>query len=386
MIRKTVKSIAQKVISNNYKTLNFIEIDSKKLLSNIGIVAKSSGGQKIFAVLKSNAYGHGLKQVAKILNDCPYVEFIAVDGYFEAAKTRDITKKKILVMGYILPENFDLLDTKRCSLVIQSSDDLLRLSKLNKAVNIHMELNSGMNRLGIHIEEIEDYLAVLSKYPKLHLEGVMTHLADADNEMDNSFTNDQVELFDAAVSKILKLGFKPQYIHIAQTAGSVKADSKYANAIRLGIGSYGINPLNNKDQMSTELAALKPVLELKSTIVKTIDLKKGDRVSYNGIYQAKGNERIGVLPLGYYEGLDRRLSNKAVLRAKGHNLPVRGRICMNHTMVDISGTDLQVGDQVTVVSNNSNDPNSINKLCLQFDLFSYELLTGLSESIRRYIV
>jgi alanine racemase len=311
---------------------------------------------------------------------------MAVDGYFEAAKIRDITNHKILVLGYIKPENSKLLDTKKCSFVVQDIKMLMSLGKLHRPVNVHLELNTGMNRLGLAPNELENYLNVLSSHKSLTLEGVMTHLADADNEASDEFTDQQTRLFDKAVESIFGMGFKPKYIHIAQTAGSTKVNSKYANSMRIGIGIYGINPLSLADRHHKDLEGLSPVLDLKSTVIKVIDLKPGDRVSYNGIFTAPEQMRIGVLPLGYYEGIPRELSDKGVITFGDEVLSIVGRVCMDHTMIDLSDSKVDVGSVVTVISSEPDRPNSIEQICKNFGLFSYSLMTGLSNSTRRIIV
>ncbi len=387
MIRKRIKNILSSVSRNNYKTLNTIEISKKRLIHNYNLIKKQNKGFNIIPVLKANAYGHGLIQVGEILNkaDC---DLIAVDGYFEAAKLLGVTKHRILVLGYILPENYSLLNTRRCSFVIQDVDSLRSIASINKRVNVHLEINTGMNRLGINPDELNDYLSTLKSLPNLNLEGVMSHLADADNEIEDSFTDDQVNIFDNCVKKVFESGFEPKYIHIAQSAGSTKTKSNYANSIRLGIALYGINPLSPNDKKFSALQSLLPVLTLKTTIIKTENLKAGDRVSYNGIYKAEGPKKIATLPLGYYEGVPRQLSNFGTfLSANGKKLPILGRVCMNHTIIDIdSSPNSNVGDQVIVVSNDNKDINSISNLSNMEGLFSYSLMTGLSESTKRIIV
>lgn len=385
MLRKPLKKLVKRLSVNNYQTLNHIELNGQNLLDNVALIHSQHPNFGIIPVLKANAYGHGLSEIAQILNysDC---SFIAVDGYFEAARIRDLTNHPILVMGYILPENTKLLDVKRCSFVVQDEAGLRAFGELAQTVRIHMEVNTGMNRLGLQAKEITRYLKVLKQYPNLELEGIMTHLADADNETEDSYTISQVKLFDSMVEKVMSKGFKPRIIHIAQTAGSVKAKSRYANAIRLGIGLYGINPLGKKDKNYKELDGLKPVLELKSTIIKTLDLDKGDRISYNGIFTATKPMRIGVLPLGYYEGIPRELSNKGHVTYKNKTMPIVGRVCMNHIMIDISGTSLKTNDEVIVISANNHSLNSVAQISSLHQIFSYSLLTGISSSVRRLII
>lgn len=385
MLRRLAKRALKRATHNQYTSLNWIELNRERLLHNVDLIRHYHPATSVFPVLKGNAYGHGLEEVATILNDAN-VPMLAVDGYFEAAKIRDISRHRLLVMGYILPENVGLLDTKRCSFVVQDIAGLKAFASLNRPVKIHLELSTGMNRLGLNPDELRLYLKAFTSYPQLELEGVMTHLADADNAKDDAFTNRQTRNFDVLVQQILTAGFRPSYIHIAQTAGSPKVLSKYANALRIGIGTYGINPLLPSDKHAKDLADLRPVLEIKSTIIKVSQLQKGDKVSYNGTFTAPKAMRIAVLPLGYYEGVPRALSNRGFVTFEGRQLPIVGRVCMNHTMIDITMTDLRVGDHVTVISSDSQQPNSILGLQQSAGLFSYNTLTNVTPHMKRLIV
>ncbi len=385
MIKKYLKKVVSNYSSNDYQTLNLINLSSDNLIHNYNLFKNLNPKLQIIPVLKANAYGHGIKQVASILNstDCP---MIAVDGYFEASKLIDISSKRLLVLGYILETNFHLLNTKRCSFVVQDLKTIKELNKLGKKVNIHIEINSGMNRLGTDPEQIEEFLKVICESRNISLEGVMSHLADADNEIDNSFSLRQVEIFDQTVSKILDHGFKPKYIHIAQTAGSTKVISKFATTMRLGIGLYGLSPLNSKDKYSKLLSDLRPVLNFETTLIKKINLKPGDRVSYNGIFEAKKNMTVGVLPMGYYEGIPRALSNVGLVKYKDQYLKIVGRVCMNHVIVDLENLSIDIGEKIEFISSNITDKNSVENICKANNLFNYSLVTGLSESTRRRIV
>jgi alanine racemase len=384
MLRRYAKKALHHFKDSSYTPLNRIELDRARLLHNFQYIQSKHPSDEIIPVLKGNAYGHGLEQIAEILNEAP-CRMLAVDGYFEAARLRDVSKHHFLVMGYILPVNVRLLDTKRCSFVVQDIASLEAFGKLKRPVRVWLELNTGMNRMGLQPDELDTYLQTIKHYPNLELEGVMSHLADADNK-DSYFTERQIQEFDKHVQEVLSAGFEPRYISLAQTAGSTKAQSSHANAIRLGIGLYGINPLQPDDLKYQQLQVLKPVLELKSTVIKVISLQKGDKVSYNGIFTAPRNMQIGVLPLGYYEGLPRELSNVGFVTYHDKPLPIVGRICMNHTMIDISTTDLMVGSEVTVISKNTEASSSIDKRQIEHKLFPYDELTRLSSTIRRGIV
>jgi alanine racemase len=231
MLRRYAKHALRRLTSNDFRPLNHIELSRANMLQNVALVQRQHPGAEIIPVLKGNAYGHGIEQVAEILHSSP-VRWLAVDGYFEAAKIRDVCKQRLLVLGYIRPENTHLLDSKRCSFAVQDIAGLRAFGALGKPVRIHLELNTGMNRLGLQTDELDAYLSVLREYPKLELEGVMSHLADADNADSQNFSHYQSHRFDTQVAHILAAGFTPKLIHLANTAGSVKAASKYANAAR----------------------------------------------------------------------------------------------------------------------------------------------------------
>jgi alanine racemase len=385
MLRRHVKRAIGRLRKNRYRPLNRIVLHEQRLLRNVALVQMQHPGWEVIPVLKGNAYGHGIEPVAEILNDAPG-KYLAVDGYFEAAKIRDITHRRILVMGYILPENIELLDTKRCSFVVQDVAGLRAFGELCRPVRIHIELETGMNRLGLTADELPAYLQELKRWPDLHLEGVMTHMADADNELDDTYTKKQAASFDAMVEQIRAAGFKPKLINIGQTAGSAKVESKYANGVRLGIGAYGLNVLSPKDKKHKALAGLQPVMELKATIIKVSEVPRGAKISYNGTFAAPKKMRVGTLALGYYEGVPRELSNKGVVTHGKTELPILGRVCMNHTMIDLIGTKLKAGDEVTVISHNPKAPNSVTSLSAKYGLFEYATLANLSSSIRRVIV
>ncbi|MCL2444801.1 alanine racemase [Candidatus Saccharibacteria bacterium] len=370
------------IFQQRFKTLNLITLDTEALLANVELVRKLSG-DKVIPVLKSNAYGHGIKLIAKTLNDSD-CEIIAVDSYYEANQILRTFRGRILVLGHIDPRNFRLLNTKKVSFVVHDLETLRTLARRRKPLRIHLELNTGMNRLGISGSDLDETLALFQKHENIRLEGIMSHLADADNPKDTSVVP-QVATFDKLTRKILDAGLRPEFIHIAATAGSLKVKSRYANSLRFGLGLYGINPLKKGDKYFEKFKKLQPVLELKSTIIQTIDLRRGEKVGYNGTFTAKKKMKIAILPLGYHEAIPRELSSRGILTYPKGNLPIVGRICMNHTTIDITNTDLQVGDEVTVISSTKSAPNSLINLESNHNIYPHELLARLCIVMRRQI-
>lgn len=368
-------------LSRSYDVYNQIEISQSALLSNLKFFQQQTNTQ-IIPVLKGNAYGHGIEQVTQALRH-EQLSYVAVDGYFEALRVQAVNpKQSVLVMGMIKPGNVPKLRLRRKAFVVHDQATIKAFGLLNKKAKLHLEINTGMNRYGINPAELNEYLKLIQSYPKLDLEGVMSHFADADGD-DEQTVQAAVNIFDSCVEQV-QTKFSPTYIHISQSAGSLRTKSRYANTSRVGIGFYGINPYLPNHPLYTACQALKPALTLKSTISEVHKLKKGDKVSYNYTFEARKTMHIGVLPLGYHEGLNRVLSNHGHVIINGKPQPIAGRVCMNHTMVALGKND-QLNDEVVVISNHKNDPNSIESLAQNHNLFTYNMLTNLSPDIRRHL-
>lgn len=366
-----------------FATHNRIEVSRSALLHNYDTFKRLSG-LEVFPVLKGNAYGHGVEEVATALTGRAF-PYIAVDSYLEALRVRRVSKQPVLVMGAIKLENFARLRYDNFAFVVQDTATIDALGKTGKRINIHLECNTGMNRYGARPREMVALAKHVSRYKNLTLEGIMSHLADSDGD-DPETVARAVRLFDGIVEEILALGIKPRFIHIAQTAGSLKARSRYANAMRLGIGLYGINPFPTHNPTGKKLAELRPALQFISTITKTISLEKGENVSYNYTFVAPKAMKIGVLPAGYYEGVNRALSNVGNVTFEGHALPIVGRVCMNHTMISLENAGAKADDEIVIYSSDPSARNSIQQIAKEHGLFHYNLLTALGTEVRRVLV
>jgi alanine racemase len=386
-IRKNIDLRLSK-FEKEFATHNLIEVSRSALLHNLDVFTELSG-KHVVPVLKGNAYGHGIELVATVLKD-RNLPYIAVDGYFEALRIREVSDQPVLVMGAILPENFARMKYDKFAFVVQDEATIHTLGRTGKHIKVHMEINTGMNRYGATPEDVVTLAKLINNYKNLELEGIMSHLADSDGD-DPATVNAAVDQFDDCVKKILATGANPTLLHIAQTAGSLKAESKYANTIRLGIGLYGINPFPSEHELHKRIRSeLRPALRLISTITKITQLEKGDKVSYNYTFTAPKKMKIGVLPIGYYEGawsLARGAYKKTGNVKIGQKFtPIVGRVCMNHTMINLESINAKVGDTVVVYSDYPNDKNAIESIAHDYGLFSYALLTALSSDVRRILV
>jgi alanine racemase len=398
--RSFVSSVIH-AFEHQFKTYNLIEISKSALLANYDLVQKNNPDCSIWPVLKANAYGHGIKLVATALKKRSF-PYIVVDSYYEALQIREVSRQPVLLIGATHPSNWKSMDLRNLAIVVYDLDTIQTLGALQKKVPIHLKINTGMNRQGVRPEDVPGYLDLIAKYPDLNLEGICSHLADADGESDN-FTQKQADTFDAVVKQVRAQGFRPLYHHLANTAGSAKTTSLAVNAVRLGIGLYGFNPLDKADPAYQSLQLLQPALRFTSTLIKTDSIKAGEKVSYNCTYTFPQDGRIGVLPVGYFEVFDRRLSNKGMVKFVGPShrlapttvnspsnpelfLPIRGRVCMNLTVVDLLNTEAQFGDLVEIISPNTQDANSVVEMAKFCGTIPYEILVKINETTRRVLV
>jgi alanine racemase len=368
----------------SYEALNMIEISRSAFLHNFDLLKKKYKVEHIIPVLKSNAYGHGLENILNILDDRE-VPYVAVDGYNEALEVRAFGDVDVLVMATILPENFSKIETKRTAYVIQDMSVLNVMTNIRRAIKIHLEFNTGLNRQGFESSELKSIIPLLKDNPQIELDGVMTHLYDASSSKRASIKA-QVEEFDKIVSRLKKAGLKPRYVHISKTAG-IDVKSQHVNTIRPGAGLYGINPFLTcgKEALIKKFADLRPVLSLKSSVVKIRNIEQGEGVGYGHAYVAKRSIKTAVIPLGYYEGLPVALAGEATLSYKNQPLSIIGRIAMNHTILDVTSSNIKMWDKVEVISRNPEAPNSLASWWQDFGLYPLEVLSKLSPNIRRKI-
>jgi alanine racemase len=259
------------------------------------------------------------------------------------------------------------------------------LNERGQQIKIHLDVDTGMHRYGIDLAEIDDYLDLIQSCDNVALDGISSHLADGDNH-EFTFNEQQANVFDGVVERVRNRGFNPKYLHLANAPGFSKVHSEHANAFRPGIAIYGVNPLTTADPKHEIMDQIKPAMRLVSTVTKIRHLKPGDTVSYGRTFTADKQMDIAVIPIGYYEGLPRSLSNQGALKHGQDFLPIVGRVCMNHTMLDITGKQVEVGDEIVVFSNNKDDSNSIEELSKDYYFFSYGLLTKLNSYVERILV
>ncbi len=368
------------LLGARYHPLNTIELSVPNLIHNYHYLSNLEKDILVAPVLKSNAYGHGLIEVAKIL-DPFHPPFFCVDSLYEAyALHKAGIATPILIMGYVHPDN---LRVKKLpfSFAVYDIGMLEALKEYQPHAPLHVFVDTGMHREGVLVSELHNFLLHAQEL-SLHIDGLMSHFAMGDNPR-NSNTRAQVKEFIKAKEIMREVGILPQWIHASASLGFLHSQDYpgvLGNVVRSGIALYGIDPENKNP-------VLKPVLELTSTLVQIKTITKGERVGYDFTYTAKENMKIGILPLGYHDGVDRRLSDVGFVTIDGVLCPIIGKVSMNLTTIDITHlSHSHIGQKVVVYSKDSKDKNSIGIAAQRISTIPYELLVHLTPSTRRVVI
>jgi alanine racemase len=343
---------------------------------------------EIMAVVKADAYGHGAVAVAKevIENGASYLAVAFLDEALELRRAG--ISAPILVLGYTSEQGLALAIEYNITLNVYQPNILRALAALSSAehpVNIHIKLDTGMGRLGLHneveaISFIEEALAL----PFVNVEGIFTHYACAD-EVDKTYTIKQHERFDGVVQYFAdkKIGFK--YIHAGNSATAIDIPELTYNMVRLGISLYGLYP---SEEVHKERIDLQPVLSLKTGVVSLKELPKGSGISYGSIYHTElESERIATLPVGYADGFSRMLTGKAQALIHGHKVPIVGTICMDQCMINVSSVDeVQLEDEVVLLGRQGDSNITAEELAVQLGTINYEITCMISHRVPRVYI
>jgi len=287
-------------------------------------------------------------------------------------------------MGETFSENYQYFDARNTSFCIWNISTLEYLISLDQLFHIHLFLNTGMNREGIQERELDLFLSKLC-HTRLVLEWVCSHLADGDN-VDMTDTDKQIREFKRLYIQIEEKWFHPEYRHIAASTGVLKIQDSFFNAVRPGIILYGYNPLTPEDPYYSNGVALRPALDLYTTITAIQETPSGEWIGYNLTNRVDRSRRIASVPCGYAEWLDRRLSNNFSLTIDDQVVHIAGKVCMNISMYDISSTSLKIGDPIKLISSDPDALQSVDEIALKMNTISYEVITKLSPTIRRRII
>lgn len=377
-----IKQFLHTLVKPKYKPLNHIEIQESVLLENLSYLQSLQPDAAIFPVLKSNAYGHGLKQVCEILNTTS-VSLVVVDSFPEAQVVYENSTKRVLLLGEASLETYQYCDPKRTDFVVYNEKTLRVLLTLFKRPRIHLFVNTGMNREGI--KDFDDFLSrTKTLLQKADIVGYCSHLASA--ELISDLTDKQLSVFWKGLDLLHQYGFHPPFVHVGNSAALFTLHDQRLTAFRPGIAFYGYNVFQADHPAYQAASVLKPALRVLSTVVSLQDVIKGESVSYIEKFHAKAKGKIVIVPFGYFEGLDRKLSNRGIVKVHDTFCPIAGQVCMNLTCINVGQLPIKIGDSVELISSHPSDPNSITAIAKLQGTISYEVLVRLQAGTRREIV
>lgn len=351
----------------------------------------------VTAVIKSNAYGHGLLEVAKIAADEGVVRF-AVDSLDEALKLRSAGfTQAVLVLGFIHPKR--LIEAINTSISFVAYDqavieELQTLSaqgslKQNLA-KIHLKVETGTVRQGLEGNELLAYAKQLKQIDGVEIEGIYTHFANIEDTTDHVFAQEQLRRFNEAKAMLAEAGIQPEISHSACSAAAVLFPETHFDQIRLGISLYGL--WSSKEtraiaQSQHELISLKPALTWKTLVVQTKKIPAGTAVGYGLTERVSRPTTIAVLPVGYWDGYDRGLSSIGTVLINGTRCKVIGRICMNIMMVDATDvSEVKAGNEAVLLGKQGGEEITADEIAGKIGTINYEVVTRINPLIQRTIV
>lgn len=363
------------------------EIDIDALKGNLSAIKRHSGGGKIMAVVKADAYGHGVQNIVPALDNAGADSF-AVSNIAEAVALREIgLKKPILILGYTPYENADLLykyDIIQCVFSAEYAKGLsLAAKKLNAKIKTFIKVDTGMGRIGFNCRderllELDD--AILSaKLENLQTIGIFAHFADADREKDkdDGFTDDQYARFKRVLKKFDECKIKLAHSCCNSAAIMQDGDKVSGDICRPGIILYGLEPSSK-----LSFPELTPVMTLKSVVSFVKTISPGETISYGRTFKAEKEMKIATVSAGYADGYPRALSNKAYVLVRGQKAKVVGRVCMDQMMIDVSGTPVAAGDEVILFGKDL----SLNYLADLANTINYEIICNVNKRVPRIVV
>lgn len=358
----------------------WVEIDLSAVKHNLGKIKEAVAPETgVIAVVKANAYGHGLEKIAATLDQAG-AEMFAVTSIQEAIALRKTgITKSILNLCYLSPQDVEEAIERKIIATVYNWDSAQILHEqaatLHKPLKIHIKIDTGMSRLGISAAEAVKTVPKIIDLPYFRVEGIYSHFAD---ESDAGMVKQQFEEMQNVLFQLQQAKRIVPAVHMAKSDILFQSTQYHYDAVRPGIALYGYSPTGRE---------LKPALNLKTVLVQIKRIPKGAKVGYMQTYTAPSEMLIGILPIGYSHGYDRGLSNKGYVLVDDWKCPVIGRVCMSQTIIDLSPvrstSRLHIGKEVTVIGKGNRQEIAVNEIAKLLDTNSYEIVTRIPSSVHR---
>lgn len=350
----------------------WLEVDLDAIAHNTQKVRAHVGPHsRVCAVVKADAYGHGIEPVAAVL-DQSGVDSYAVISLDEAIRVRSVSAKDVLIMGYLDEQEID--EAVRQGFVLSLFDRELvdvyvaAAQRMNKPARCQLKAETGLNRLGVFADQAIEILANLNRFPELQLEAIYTHLAMSGNREEDVR---QMGAFRPVIEAAEALGIHLP-LHMANSHSLSVYPEGFLDWVRVGLALYGVEPV---------IEGLRPSLQAKTVVIQRKPLKKGEGTSYNKLFRAPEDMEIAVIAMGYAEGLSQGLTGKAQVIVHGVKRPIIGQICMNLSIIDATGLPLQRGDEVVVIGRQGEEEIRVADMAIAAGIRHHEIVTRMGRCL-----
>lgn len=373
---------------------SWVEIDRSALIHNLKAFRRLIGpGVKLMPVVKANAYGHGLREVSSLAAKSGLADWLGVNSLEEGlALRRDGIRLPVLVLGYVPYNGLQTAARAGLRLTVYNMETVRALSRLpgGRPIPIHIKLETGTNRQGVGMEQAIRLARFIKRSDKLKLEGYSTHFANIEDTLDRSFPQSQMQRYQSLVSELDRRGLGAPLAHTACTAAAVIFPQTRRSLVRLGIGIYGLWPSRETMLSSRGLnpwLELRPVLTWKTRVAQVKEAPSGSYVSYGCTYRTTRHSRLAVLPVGYYDGYDRKLSNTAHVLIRGRRAPIRGRVCMNLCVADVTDIPgVRPEDEAVLLGAQGRERITAEQLAAWIGTINYEAVTRINPLLTRLVI
>jgi alanine racemase len=363
------------------------EVDLDALAHNYRVIRNHVGDEvKILAAVKANAYGHGAPKCARRL-ESEGVDWFGVALPEEGIELREAgITKPILCLGGFWPGQEAALLQHRLTPVVYRLDSIEMLDRAARAgkvfADVHVKIDTGMGRLGVRADEVPEFCDALKRFQNIHLDGLMTHLAVADDETKQDFTTAQLHAFDEALNIFRARGFSAELIHAANSAATFARPRGGDNMVRPGGTLYGF--VRDVLPGDVQPPPLRPVMSLYSRIMLLKQVPRGEKLGYGATFETQRDSLIATLPLGYDDGYARALSNRGRVIVRGEFAPVVGRVSMDLTLIDVTDVaGVELNDQVTLLGADGASEITAEEIGARAGTISYEITCGISNRVPR---
>ena len=351
------------------------------LKQNYHAIQAMVGDAKVMAVIKANAYGHGIIPVAKTLSD------VGIHGFCVAleSEAEELIKAgiqiPILHLGRISKDSFELYNSGQVRCTINSVKDVISLERFinqNEIIIAHLKIDTGMGRMGVLFREAESIMKALANVPMIRVESVYSHFSTAE-ESDTQYRDWQLKRFQKVVKMANDILPETEYFHIANSAAILNCPDSHFNMVRPGISLYGVSSLGKFHKQ------LSPVMRMKAPVVMVKHIKAGESVGYNRHFTAEKDENIALLQAGYADGIPVEFSNSGSVEINGSYFPIIGKVSMDLVAVRCQDANISKGDEA-IFWGGKNKNIRVETLAKQYNIVQYQFLTGVASRVNRKLI